>query len=56
MLTDFGSARLIDAGKTDWWMTDTHRAVEVLLGLPWDYEVDVWSIGVMVCGECSHTR
>lgn len=48
ILTDFGSARLVDAGNKDWWMPDTYRAPEVLLGLPWDHEVDLWSIGVMV--------
>jgi serine/threonine protein kinase len=49
VLTDFGQMRLAE-GQTnqDWWMSDLYRAPEVLLGLPWEYPVDVWSIGVMV--------
>ncbi|KAJ6189768.1 protein kinase [Penicillium mononematosum] len=48
VLTDFGQMRLAE-GQTnqDWWMSDLYRAPEVLLGLPWEYPVDVWSIGVM---------
>lgn len=29
-------------------MSDLYKAPEVLLGLPWEYPVDVFSIGVMV--------
>lgn len=47
VLTDFGSSRSAAAVNKDWWMPDTHRAPEVLMGLPWDAQVDVWSIGVM---------
>ncbi|KAK2757613.1 hypothetical protein FQN54_004582 [Arachnomyces sp. PD_36] len=48
VLADFGQMRLAE-GQTnkDWWMSDLYRAPEVLLGLPWEYPVDVWSIGVM---------
>ncbi|KAM5473342.1 hypothetical protein MferCBS49748_001156, partial [Microsporum ferrugineum] len=48
VLVDFGQMRLAE-GQTnqDWWMSDLYRAPEVLLGLPWEYPVDVWSIGVM---------
>lgn len=48
VLTDFGSSRSAENTNEDWWMPDTHRAPEVLLGLPGDAQVDVWSIGVMV--------
>lgn len=48
VLTDLGSSRSTARENKDWWMPDTHRAPEVLLGLPWDAQVDVWSIGVMV--------
>ena len=50
ILTDFGSARLLKPSATTegWWMPDTYRAPEVLMGLPWDHGVDIWSIGVMV--------
>lgn len=49
VLADFGKMRLAE-GQTnqDWSMSDLYRAPEVLLGLPWEYPVDVWSIGVMV--------
>ncbi|TPX22045.1 hypothetical protein DIZ76_016012 [Coccidioides immitis] len=48
VLADFGPMRLAE-GQTnkDWWMSDLYRAPEVLLGLPWEYPVDVRSIGVM---------
>lgn len=49
VLADFGQMRLAE-GQTNqgWWMSDLYRAPEVLLGLPWEYPVDAWSIGVMV--------
>ncbi|KAI2737270.1 hypothetical protein DTO013E5_6610 [Penicillium roqueforti] len=48
ILIDFGQMRLAE-GQTnqDWWMSDLYKAPEVLLGLPWEYPVDVFSIGVM---------
>ncbi|SMR63713.1 unnamed protein product [Zymoseptoria tritici ST99CH_1A5] len=50
VLTDFGSARFLDAAATTrgWCMPDTYRAPEVLMSLPWGHGVDIWSIGVMV--------
>lgn len=48
VLTDFGSARSATVVNDDWWMPDTHRAPEVLMSVPWDAQVDVWSIGIMV--------
>lgn len=48
IVTDFGSSRSTATTNDDWWMPDTHRAPEILMGLPWDAQVDVWSIGVMV--------
>lgn len=47
-LTDFGSARVASEPQTDWWMPDTYRAPEVLMGVPWGCQVDIWSIGIMV--------
>lgn len=35
-------------------MPDLYRAPEMLLGLPWSFPVDVWSIGVMVCYFSPH--
>lgn len=49
ILTDFGSSRMADPQNRGWWMPDTYRAPEVLLGLPWGIEVDTWAIGIMVC-------
>ncbi|KAK6826694.1 hypothetical protein RU639_004750 [Aspergillus parasiticus] len=47
-LTDFGQMRVVEGRiNQDWWMSDLHRAPEVLLQLPWGYPVDIWSIGVM---------
>ncbi|KAJ5513403.1 protein kinase [Penicillium fimorum] len=48
VLADFGEIRLPE-GQTnqDWVMSDLYRAPEVLLGLPWQYPFDVWSISVM---------
>ena len=48
VLNDFGQMRLMDSTNTDWCMPDLYRAPEMLLGLPWSFPVDVWSIGVMV--------
>ena len=48
-LTDFGSARSASSASSDWYMPDTYRAPEVLMGVLWDCQVDVWSIGIMVC-------
>ena len=49
VLSDFGSARLRPAGDNRGWaLPDTYGAPEVLMGLPWGYQVDVWSIGVLV--------
>ena len=50
VLADFGSARLLKAADTTegWWMPDTYRAPEILMGLPWGHPVDIWSIGIMV--------
>ncbi|KAK2780711.1 hypothetical protein FQN52_002079 [Onygenales sp. PD_12] len=47
ILADFGQMRLAEPINKDWYMSDMYRAPEVLLGLPWSYPVDVWSVGVM---------
>ena len=48
ILTDFGSSRIGNTPNRGWWMADTYRAPEVLMGLSWSYEVDIWSIGILV--------
>lgn len=30
-------------------MPDIYRAPEVILGMAWDYKVDIWNVGMMVC-------
>ena len=47
-LADFGSARRGSTEQHGWCMPDTYRAPEVLMGVPWGFQVDVWSIGLMV--------
>ena len=48
ILTDFGKMRFADPVNKGWCMPDLYRAPEVLLKLPWDYPVDLWSVGIMV--------
>lgn len=47
ILTDFGKTCFADAINTHSSMPDIYRAPEVLLGLPWDYPVDMWSVGIL---------
>ncbi|KAL2842488.1 kinase-like protein [Aspergillus pseudodeflectus] len=47
IVTDFGHVRDVESTNRGWWMSDLHRAPEVLLQLPWSYPVDLWSVGVM---------
>jgi serine/threonine-protein kinase SRPK3 len=47
ILTDYGQMRLIDSDNDDWYMPDLYRAPEILLGLPWSHQVDIWSVGLM---------
>lgn len=48
VLTDFGTARSSKATHQGWGMAHSYRAPEILLGLSWSAEIDIWSIGVMV--------
>lgn len=56
ILTDFGSAKLLKASAATrgWWMPDTYRAPEILMGLSWGHSVEIWSIGVMVSASDLH--
>ncbi|KAL4783369.1 protein kinase [Aspergillus varians] len=48
MLTDFGEVRDDDGRiNQDWIMAYLYRAPEVLLQIPWTFQVDMWSVGVM---------
>ena len=47
-LNDFGSARVASTFQEGWWMPDTYPAPEILMGVPWNCQVDKWSIGIRV--------
>lgn len=50
VIADFGAAHVGEPGQqfTGDIMPNFHRAPEVILNMPWDSKVDIWSIGVMV--------
>ncbi|RAL14906.1 kinase-like protein [Aspergillus homomorphus CBS 101889] len=50
MLTDFGEMREGDSDgrvNDEWIMPDLYRAPEVLLQIPWTFQVEMWSVGGM---------
>ncbi|KAI0760098.1 kinase-like domain-containing protein [Fomes fomentarius] len=47
-LCDFGEARLGRTTYTGLIQPRQYRAPEVILGMPWDEKVDIWSVGVMI--------
>lgn len=55
VLCDFGSAVYGDEEHTEDIQPETYRAPEVILQIPWSYEVDIWNAGCMVCA-CSRLR
>ena len=48
ILCDLGEARFGKATYTDDIQPYVHRAPEVILEMPWSYEVDIWNVGVLV--------
>ncbi|RMY25836.1 hypothetical protein D0866_11004 [Hortaea werneckii] len=50
VITDFGHARLGDPGQkySGDVMPGVFRAPEVIAGMEWDSQIDIWSVGVMV--------
>lgn len=49
VLCDFGEARYIkEGGYSEDIQPIQYRAPEVILGVPWNEKVDIWSVGVMV--------
>ncbi|SMR48047.1 unnamed protein product [Zymoseptoria tritici ST99CH_3D1] len=50
VIADFGAAHVGEPGQqfTGDIMPNFHRAPEVILNMPWDCKVDIWSIGVMI--------
>lgn len=51
VITDFGAARLGLPGQKHSGdvMPGVFRAPEVIAGMEWDSQIDIWSLGVMVC-------
>lgn len=48
VLCDLGEARFGDEEHQDDIMPDVYRAPEVILGMKWSYQVDIWSIAMVV--------
>ncbi|KAF2769192.1 putative serine/threonine protein kinase [Teratosphaeria nubilosa] len=48
VLCDFGEARFGKESYTDDIQPFAYRAPEVILEIPWSYEVDIWNVGVMI--------
>lgn len=51
LLCDLSEARFAETepqSNRDLIMPDLYRAPEVILGMPWSYEVDIWGFGMMV--------
>jgi serine/threonine-protein kinase SRPK3 len=48
VLCDFGEARLGEYDNMIDIQPYQYRAPEVILNIPWDEKVDIWSVGVMV--------
>ena len=51
VLCDFGEAVFGEVEHEHDIMPDAYRAPEVILDMKWNYQVDVWNVGVMV-GYC----
>ncbi|TFK89729.1 kinase-like protein [Polyporus arcularius HHB13444] len=47
-LCDFGEARIGRTTYTGLIQPEQYRAPEVILGMPWNEKVDIWSVGVMI--------
>lgn len=55
VLCDFGSVVPGDVEHTEDIQPDIYRAPEVILEVPWSYEVDIWNAGCMVSVELSNS-
>ncbi len=53
VLCDFGSAMSGTAENTKDVQPDLYRAPEVILGIPWSYEIDIWNVACMVRSRCT---
>jgi len=48
VLCDFGSAVDGDVEHTQDVQPNVYRSPEVILEVPWSYEIDIWNVGCMV--------
>ena len=48
VLCDFGDAQFGGGKYCGDVMPDLYRAPEIVLGIPWDEKIDIWSVGLMV--------
>lgn len=48
LLCDFGSAVLGDTEHVEDVQPDVYRSPEVILKVPWSYQIDIWNVGCMV--------
>ena len=53
VLCDFGSAVPGDGTHTEDVQPDVYRAPEIILEVPWSYEIDIWNTGAMVRTDSS---
>lgn len=47
-LIDFGSSCFISDNLTSYIQSRSYRAPEVILGVKYDYRIDIWSLGAVV--------
>jgi len=45
---DFGSSCFVDDSLTSYIQSRSYRAPEVMLGLPYDQKIDIWSLGCII--------
>jgi serine/threonine protein kinase len=48
VLCDFGSAAWGEETNEEDVQPDIYRSPEVMLNIPWSYEIDIWNVGCMV--------
>ncbi|KAI9043636.1 kinase domain protein [Aspergillus affinis] len=54
VLCDLGEARLGTDNQRGDIMPDIYRAPEVILDMTWDYKVDIWNVGMVICDLFEH--
>jgi len=51
VLCDFGDAQFGEETYIGEVMPDLYRAPEIVLGIPWNEKIDIWSVGLLVREE-----